>query len=652
MKNSRQKIKHSLFIYLCILGIFFISPLAISAQEPLAEGLAQLKLGKDLLDKREHSKAIPELSSAIVNEPLLADYGLLWRATAYEGIEEPSLALNDITTILLEHKTSPLIKAARKKEVELNHKLGSASTDELFEAYTKEFPTDWGIKFLYAAHLKNNGHKEKAEAIYKNLYIQVTPFSASAQKELTVSEISTEDMVRRGENLNKAWLFQSAEKVFRDASLKNSSNLSQRIKEGLALSVFRQKKYVEAAEMYRQLNNTFWQARSLLRSGNIEGFEALIPDLSKFSDKNTAALLVAYASIKRREGDIEKALSVLNSLLPQYSSCTEDIMWSKGWILMLKGDKTKAAEIFSELHKKYRDPKYQYWSRRAGSNSSSENSNSSPAVTTSLNNMLPDFYTYANILINGNTLNHIDKKAFSLLDTICCSKRAALLAEAGFKKEAAAELQHYAKRPDRKLTGAEISASLHKLGSHRLAMIFIGKNGYSDDIHELLYPAAYIDEVKEAANETGVDPMLLLAIIREESRFAPDARSIAGALGLLQLMPSTAQRVAKSAKVQLNGNGDLTNPKTNIRLGAHYIKQLITRLGSVPMAIAAYNAGEHMVLKWIKQVNYTDIDLFIEDIPFSETRNYVKKVLTSYIEYTRSLNPENTEALRRLFNKM
>ncbi|MDX9714235.1 MAG: lytic transglycosylase domain-containing protein [Dissulfurispiraceae bacterium] len=652
MITKKLNTKYKIFSKLCslmLLSLFLV--VSVSAQETLSEGLTQLKSGKGLLDRREYSNAVAELSAAIEKVPDIADYGLLWRSMAYEGMYETSLALNDITTILSEHRTSPLIKTARKKEIELNNKLGSIKTTEILEAYVKDYPYDWDMKFLYAGLLKNSGQTEKAAAIYKNLYIQPTPFSGSARKELPASAITTEDMVKRGENLNKAWFFQSAEKIFREASAKNSSNLSLRIKEGLALSVFRQKKYSEAAEIYRQLNNSFWHAKSLLRTGNIEGFEAIIPDLNRFSDKNTASLLVAYASVKRRQGDSEKALSVLNNLLPQFSSSEEQITWTTGWTLMLAGSTDRASEIFSDLYKKYRDPKYLYWSRRTSTSNGAENSSNNSESSVRQGGIMQNFYSYANILMSGKPLAQINKKPLTQ-DSICCSRRAALLAEAGFKNEAAAELVHYSKKPDAKVSGAEISASLHKLGSHRLAMIFIAKSGYSDDLHELLYPAAYFDEVKEAAKETGVDPLLLLAIMREESRFASDARSIAGALGLLQLMPATAQRVAKSVKVPLTNTNELCSPQTNIRLGAHYIKQLINRLGSVPMAIAAYNAGEHMVLKWIKEGNYNDIDLFIEDIPYRETRNYVKKVLTSYIEYTRSLNPENTEVLRRLFNKI
>lgn len=621
---------------------------AINAQEPLTDGLAQLRTGKLLLDKKEYSKAIPEFSAAIEKLPLLADYGLLWRSMAYEGLSEASLALNDISAILSDHKTSPLVKISRKKEADLSLRLKRDNAGQILEAYVKDYPSDWEAKFILANHLKNIGRQESAKTLFRELYLQVNPFSASAQKELGQSDITIEDLAKRAENLNNAWLFPQAEKVFREALSRNSKTLTVRIKEGLAYSLFRQKKYIEAADLYKQLGSAYWRARSMLRAGDISGFESEINDVYKFSDKRTASLLVAYASVKRREGNNDKSLSILNSMLPQYSASSEEILWTTAWTLYITGSKDKAGPIFKELYKKFKDPKYLYWSRRASA--PTEQNNNSPILL----NSQPDFYYYAALIRNSGKVSSPDKKQAPRAEGICCSQRAALLAEAGFRSEAASELLHHARRSAGLNPSADIAASLHRLGSHKQAMSYIGKSAYSDEIHDLLYPAAYMQEVQDAAREYDIDPMLLLAVMREESRFASDARSVAGAMGLLQLMPATAQKVAKSARVITNGNGNgyLYDPRTNIRLGAYYLKQLLARFGSAPMAIAAYNAGENAVSKWLKEGGYTEPDEFIEDIPYNETRNYVKKVLTSYIEYTRSMKPENIANLQALLSRM
>lgn len=162
----------------------------------------------------------------------------------------------------------------------------------------------------------------------------------------------------------------------------------------------------------------------------------------------------------------------------------------------------------------------------------------------------------------------------------------------------------------------------------------------------LLYPVIYSDYIINASKKYSIDPFLLLAIAREESRYNPEAISPAGAIGLLQIMPSTARRLSLEIK-KYNGSvgGEeaveaqrlhalLTDPALNIELGAFYLSRLIKRYGVLSYAIAAYNAGEVAVDSWLKN-NYSDEDEFIEDIPYGETINYVKRVLTTYEKYLR-----------------
>ncbi len=175
---------------------------------------------------------------------------------------------------------------------------------------------------------------------------------------------------------------------------------------------------------------------------------------------------------------------------------------------------------------------------------------------------------------------------------------------------------------------------------------------YSQAIHDLHYPVAYWPEIENAAKKNGLDAHLLLAIIREESRFDTDARSIAGALGLMQIMPQTAQRIAQGSNLPYSDPESLHLPRTNIMIGAAYLKNLISEFGSIPYAIAAYNAGEEVVRSWVREGNYATVDEFIEDIPYYETQNYVKKVLTSYFQYLRVQNVTTTGNIQRQIGRL
>jgi soluble lytic murein transglycosylase len=122
--------------------------------------------------------------------------------------------------------------------------------------------------------------------------------------------------------------------------------------------------------------------------------------------------------------------------------------------------------------------------------------------------------------------------------------------------------------------------------------------------------------------------------MREESALDPRAVSPVGAIGLTQLMLPTAREVARQLKIRRPSRSDLMNGSLNIRLGARYLGQLIRRFdGSVPLAVAAYNAGGGAVSRWLESKGSMELDEFVEDIPYEETRGYVKRVLRSYAAY-------------------
>ena len=158
-----------------------------------------------------------------------------------------------------------------------------------------------------------------------------------------------------------------------------------------------------------------------------------------------------------------------------------------------------------------------------------------------------------------------------------------------------------------------------------------------DDL-ALRFPIAHSSDFNSAAHKQDVAPALLRAVARQESAYQPTARSHAGARGLMQLMPATAKLVAKRARLPSNFATQLNDPKINIQLGSYHIAWLIERFGGqVPLAIAAYNAGEHRVDRWIKEADLMPIDVWIETIPFRETRNYVKNVLAFTYVYNQLL---------------
>jgi soluble lytic murein transglycosylase len=152
---------------------------------------------------------------------------------------------------------------------------------------------------------------------------------------------------------------------------------------------------------------------------------------------------------------------------------------------------------------------------------------------------------------------------------------------------------------------------------------------------EMLYPFGWRRAVTEAAEREGLDPFLVAALVREESSYYPRAISRAGARGLMQLMPRTAQMVANHGGIALQSDDTLDDPGINVDLGTRFLAGMLKEFSDPRLALAAYNAGPGRVRQWLKARPSDDIEAFVELIPFDETRGYVKRVMLSWEEYRR-----------------
>jgi len=155
---------------------------------------------------------------------------------------------------------------------------------------------------------------------------------------------------------------------------------------------------------------------------------------------------------------------------------------------------------------------------------------------------------------------------------------------------------------------------------------------------QALFPLAYVTPVRKWAAQRQLNPLLVLSLMRQESRFQPKIRSVAGAVGLMQVLPETAAWV--SAQIDL-ATYQIDNIEDNINLGTWYLAYTHRNYNDNSMlAIASYNAGPGSVDRWVEQTPITDVDIFVEDIPFPETKNYVKSVSENYWNYLRLYNPQ------------
>jgi soluble lytic murein transglycosylase len=170
--------------------------------------------------------------------------------------------------------------------------------------------------------------------------------------------------------------------------------------------------------------------------------------------------------------------------------------------------------------------------------------------------------------------------------------------------------------------------------------------GQRPDYWHGVYPFPYANLIQTWAAQRQINPLLVVALIRQESRFSPKIRSAVGATGLMQVMPDTARWIKQSTG--LDGY-DLTDPEDSIQLGTWYLDHTHAEYNNHSLfAVASYNAGPGNVAKWIQRGGYSDADDFAEKIPFPETKGYIRSVFGGYWNYLRLYDPGIAAQVKQL----
>ena len=199
-----------------------------------------------------------------------------------------------------------------------------------------------------------------------------------------------------------------------------------------------------------------------------------------------------------------------------------------------------------------------------------------------------------------------------------------------------------------KFPSKQITAWLKALNSEYDTSINISSSvisnyslGPKNQIWKLAYPLYFWEYIfNTCLKYKNLDPFLVCALIRQESRYDPYACSVSNACGLMQLIIPTARSISGQLRVNVSSKDVLFNPQTNIIFGVYYLNGLINELNNPLFAVASYNAGPQAVKNWLDEfkANKNDLDFFVEGIPYDETRNYVKRVFSNYWTYLKLYN--------------
>ena len=200
------------------------------------------------------------------------------------------------------------------------------------------------------------------------------------------------------------------------------------------------------------------------------------------------------------------------------------------------------------------------------------------------------------------------------------------------------------RRPDSHFAGLQLGRLHSQRDEHHLALRAMKRYvfGYlrfpldslDTEYWRYLFPLGFEDRLRARSQRHGLDPYLVAALIRQESEFHPGARSHAGALGLMQIMPQTGRRLFRRLGIPRFANWKLTQPDLSLRLGTFHLKEVLARFdGNLEQALAGYNAGERRIGGWMQLGSFEEPAEFVETIPFSETRGYVQSILRNRAMY-------------------
>lgn len=383
---------------------------------------------------------------------------------------------------------------------------------------------------------------------------------------------------------------------------------------------FKRKNYKKAIEYLNKLNFEDSEkvlALCYLRSRDYENFINLVNNFIEKKQKGIYDLIYVLAEYKRRQKEYESANYYLNFLLQAYPERSGDTIFGLAWLNIRNGNYERAKKLLEsilESNEVNNKDKYYFWLGKIEQYMGGKGGIYFEKLSDKEGFYYLRLFPYDGILSDRENKknNFLSEKVSKIL------KRLEELEAVNMKKEGKEEIKFFyndlEKFPD------ILAKYLLKFENyHKLV-----KLGTKEGIIYYKYPFPYRDYIITYSKSIGVDPLIAVSIMREESHFNSQIVSEAGALGLMQLMPLTAKKVGN-----VQNKSDLFKEELNIYLGIKYFGELLKKYGKIEYAIAAYNTGENAVDSWLKN-DYKDVDEFIEDIPYRETRNYVKKVLRTY----------------------
>lgn len=646
-----------------------------------------------LLVERNPAVAIQFLRGAQRDFPVLDDYVRLWIGEALLNLGDAKQAATQFESIPREVSDSNILIRAAYRTGEAWYQASScAEATDWFEKAVrlsdKESGTAQSLLRRAACQLKDNKIVDGRETL-KQLWVRF-PYTAEGKEAdtLLASNLGgepwmpqpAERLARAQAYLGQAFHTEAIEELrkFLAAEPTSSRRLEAKLKLGIAQ--VRLKQYDQARETFQSLvkngsseshEASVWLARVYLRQGQGDKLLELARSIHNGAlTGEQKGQITLFAGIwLEDQGQFDDAIARYRQVAKsgEPTSQRAEGLWRVGWVYYRTAryrEAIDALHVIADQHDNDFEPQALYWMGRA-----SEQMQQSRARDFYLQVCTRYVYTYYCQLARGRTdIPAVDpptpepatadaessiapdaplpRNNRSEIRQQSAYRRAIELKILGLESDAAHELalltDHYGQDVEALTI---LSAMLNEVGAYHNALR-LARARFRDKLErtggpvapvlwKVAYPTGLVPTIK-GQGAKGVDPYLVAAIIREESQYDWKAISRVGAIGLMQVMPATASAVAQRHGFPAVVRDDLFDQETNIRIGVRYVEQLLEQFsGNVVQTIAAYNAGPVVVGNWITLHRSRSQDEFVELIPYQETRQYVKRVLRSYREYTR-----------------
>jgi len=634
---------------------------------------------------KDEGRASALYDTARAKLPALADYSLFFLADLYSDTGRHKDAASTYKQLIAEYPESTLVSGSLQRlageAMELSDFPEAVSSLRALIARDPDYGTSASARYTLMKAYEGMGDHDAAMKEYRVLWLDY-PDTASAGKAEAIAHLdfSPDDLLHRADRLMERGQYKAAALEFGRAAsfIPEYSELYGKICIKSGVASFNVKDYGRAEAAFTlalektsyskdAAEATYRLARTYLRVGEQARFrDAATACASKYPDSPRAAdslYLLGTELLDYKEYD--EAIAVFRRAVEGHpgSERAEDALWQLGWSYYKKGDYAASSAAFGELMERHPGtslmPQTLYWRAKAleGAGDPAEAEKYLRTLTTDYEASFYGMYLKTEAAKPPGMDNTLPVEPETPLDQLNAGgahamERAIELGLQGMRAEALRELRRAERRFGDSLDGLRsISGFYYALGDYRRPLLLASqlyKTGSETggekaplSAMKLMFPLAYWDVIKREAALLEVDPLLVCSVIREESRFDPYAVSKAGAAGLMQIMPDTAKTLCRKLSKTRGADYRQSNDDFNVPLGTCYIEALLEKHnGRLVYALAEYNAGPSALANWVGRRPGEPDDEFIEGIGYTETRNYVKRVLRNYFMYRKLYGEE------------